>query len=72
MFGDALRARLEVLQTRQAGLQARLQDIARGAALRAVEEGRFYTLEHRLYNLKPNARWGEAYEQLADILYGPE
>ena len=39
MFGDALRARLEVLQTRQAGLQARLQDIARGAALRAVEEG---------------------------------
>ena len=40
--------------------------------LRAVEEGRFYTLEHRLYNLKPNARWGEAYEQLADILYGPE
>lgn len=37
--------------------------------LRAVEEGRFYTLDHRLYNLKPNARWGEAYEQLADILY---
>lgn len=42
------------------------------SGLRAVEEGRFYTLEHRLYNLKPNARWGEAYEQLADILYGPE
>ncbi len=31
--------------------------------------GRFHTLEHSLYNLKPNARWGEAYEKLADILY---
>ncbi len=37
--------------------------------LTAVKEGRFYTLEHELYNLKPNARWGEAYEKLADILY---
>jgi len=37
--------------------------------LRAVKNGRFYTLDHRLYNLKPNARWGEAYEALADILY---
>ena len=38
-------------------------------SLTAVQEGRFYTLEHELYNLKPNARWGEAYERLADILY---
>lgn len=37
--------------------------------LKAVQEGRFYTMEHQLYNLKPNARWGEAYEKLADILY---
>ena len=37
--------------------------------LTAVREGRFHTLEHELYNLKPNARWGEAYEKLADILY---
>lgn len=37
--------------------------------LRAVREGRFITLDHKLYNLKPNARWGEAYEGLADILY---
>lgn len=37
--------------------------------LRAVKEGRFYQLEHSLYNLKPNERWGEAYEKLADILY---
>ena len=39
------------------------------SSLRAVEEGRFITLDHRLYNLKPNARWGEAYEALVDILY---
>lgn len=38
-------------------------------SLRAVQENHFYTLEHTLYNLKPNARWGEAYEKLADILY---
>lgn len=37
--------------------------------LRAIQEGRFYTLDHRLFNLKPNAHWGEAYEILADILY---
>lgn len=39
------------------------------SGLRAVKEGRFYTLDHKLYNLKPNARWGEAYEALAEILY---
>ena len=39
------------------------------SALRAVREGRFHTLDHTLYNVKPNARWGEANEQLADILY---
>ena len=37
--------------------------------LRAVQEGRCYVMEQSLYNLKPNARWGQAYEQLADILY---
>lgn len=37
--------------------------------LRAVKSGNFHTLDHRLYNLKPNARWGEAYEGLAEILY---
>ena len=37
--------------------------------LTAVQEGRYYTMDQRLYNVKPNARWGEAYEKLADILY---
>ena len=38
-------------------------------SLTAVQEGRYYVLDKSLYNLKPNARWGEAYEKLADILY---
>lgn len=37
--------------------------------LTAVQEGRFFLMEPTLYNLKPNDRWGEAYEKLADILY---
>jgi len=42
------------------------------ATLSAVQEGRYYVMDQNLYNLKPNARWGEAYEQLADILYPAE
>ena len=37
--------------------------------LTAVKEGRCYMMDDHLYNLKPNARWGEAYEKLANILY---
>lgn len=38
-------------------------------SLTAVKKGQYYVLDKRLYNLKPNARWGEAYQKLADILY---
>ena len=38
-------------------------------SLTAVEEGRYHVMDPSLFNLKPNARWGEAYEILADILY---
>lgn len=37
--------------------------------LTAVREGRYHVMDQHLYNVKPNARWGEAYEKLADILY---
>ena len=37
--------------------------------LTAIQEGRCYVMDNQLFNLKPNARWGEAYETLADILY---
>lgn len=39
------------------------------ASLTAVQNGNYYLLDKHLYNLKPNAKWGEAYEKLADILY---
>lgn len=38
-------------------------------SLSAVKEGNYHLLDKRLYNLKPNAKWGEAYRGLADILY---
>lgn len=42
------------------------------STLTAVQEGRYYVMDPSLYNLKPNERWGEAYEKLADILYPAE
>ena len=36
--------------------------------LTAVKEGRVYYMDKNLYNLKPNHRWGEAYEKLEGIL----
>lgn len=39
------------------------------SSLKAVQNGQYYILDKNLYNQKPNARWGEAYEKLADILY---
>lgn len=41
-------------------------------SLTAVKENRFFIMDQTLYNLKPNARWGVAYEKLADILYPAE
>lgn len=36
--------------------------------LTAVQNGKVFHMDKRLYNLKPNARWGEAYEELERIL----
>ena len=36
--------------------------------LTAVKEGRVYSMDKELYNLKPNERWAEAYEKLEGIL----
>lgn len=36
--------------------------------LHAVQEGKVYFMDKNLYNLKPNHRWGEAYEKLEEIL----
>ena len=36
--------------------------------LEAVKENRLYFMDKKLFNLKPNARWAESYEQLVEIL----
>ena len=37
--------------------------------LGAVKNGQVHVLDRHLYNLKPNARWAEAYEELERLLY---
>lgn len=39
------------------------------SGLTAVREGRYIVLPKELFHYKPNARWGESYAYLADILY---
>ena len=39
--------------------------------LTAVQEGRVHVLQKELFHYKPNARWGESYEILADLLGAP-
>ena len=56
----------------EANLEKTLLSNPAWQSLTAVKEGRYYVLDSALYNLKPNARWGEAYEKLANILYGAE
>lgn len=51
-------------------LKSTLLDNPAWQTLSAVKEGRFFMMENNLYNLKPNADWGTAYEKLATILYG--
>ena len=53
-------------------LQTTLLDNPAWSTLTAVKENRYYVMDANLYNMKPDARWGEAYEQLADILYPQE
>ncbi len=52
-----------------ANVQELLKDNPAWSSLSAVENGNYYEIEKALYNSKPNARWGEAYKKLADILY---
>ena len=60
-----------VMQNSDAGIvleETLLRDPA-WQSLTAVQEGRYHVMDPSLFNLKPNARWGEAYEILAEILY---
>jgi len=38
--------------------------------LDAVKNDRVHYMDKRLFNLKPNAYWGESYIQLEEILFG--
>ena len=38
-------------------------------SLTAVQKGRVYRLDKRLYNLKPNALWGKAYLDLVEMIW---
>ncbi len=50
-------------------VQDQLIDNPAWATLSAVKNDRYYVLDKELYHLKPNARWGEAYEKLVELLY---
>lgn len=54
----------------QANLEETLLSNPAWTSLSAVQRGDFHILERRMYSLKPNALWGDAYEQLANILCG--
>ena len=53
-----------------AGVRELLMNSPAWAGLSAVKNGNYYEIEKELYNSKPNARWGEAYEKLAEIIFG--
>ena len=36
--------------------------------LNAVQENRPHLMDKKLFNIKPNARWAEAYETLSGVL----
>ena len=58
----------------QEGAQKTLEETLTGnpawSGLTAVQEGRVHYMDKNLYHLKPNNRWGTAYEQLEQLLYG--
>lgn len=49
-------------------VEAKLTSTPAWAGLSAVESGQVYFMEKDLFNLKPNHRWGEAYERAEEIL----
>jgi iron complex transport system substrate-binding protein len=64
---------VQTMGSDMAEIEARLKSDAESnpawAALTAVESGRYIVLPKDLYLYKPNARYGEAYRGLAEILY---
>ena len=51
-----------------AGLEKMIKENPAWTTLKAVKENRLHIMDKRLFNLKPNSRWGEAYEILFEKL----
>ena len=45
-----------------------IEDNPAWSSLEAVSENRLHIMDRKLFNIKPNAKWAEAYEQLSAIL----
>lgn len=56
----------------QKHIESFIADNPAWSKLTAVKSGKVYMMEKPLYALKPNDRWGEAYEKLEEILAGNE
>ena len=52
----------------KASLETMMEENPAWNTLEAVEEGRLHVMDKTLFNLKPNARWAEAYEKLYETL----
>lgn len=52
----------------QAAVEAMMAENPAWQTLDAVKAGRIYTMDKTLFNLKPNARWAQAYEKLYETL----
>lgn len=51
-----------------AALDAMIRENPAWSSLEAVREGRLHFMDKTLFNLKPNARWAEAYQKLYEVL----
>ena len=54
----------------KASLENMMRENPAWGTLKAVRENRLLMMEKTLFNLKPNARWAEAYEKLYETLTG--
>ena len=52
----------------KANVQRMMEDNPAWLELTAVKEGRVYFMDKALFGVKPNQRWGEAYEVVEEIL----
>lgn len=52
----------------KASLDSMIKENPAWSTLEAVQEGRVHMMDKKLFNLKPNARWGEAYRKLYETL----